>query len=401
MATEWYYALDGQQLGPISAETLKGMADQGQLQPTDLVWNESLPEWVAASRIPGLFPRQKKQPPPLPPSAQVASPPKPDHARQNEIAAIRRELEEIKASTIPEAEIISDSEESQTFGQWYQQKFGDLSIGVQILMWMFYGFLWIPISYSNSTKGRQSGFGSWYRQRFAGILALPSPVSMIVQGLMWLLYGFIWIPILYLVTHSETSTATPIDPRILALEKRLRELDPTSSSSSVTQENQPNSFPAWSIWCYFPYINWMAWVHAGIRSKYPLYFIFAVIYAIPTFIVFGTMPSTPTGETPPHWMTGLAILSWIIGMFHVSMVSKLVNLRIKVASEGTESIQELQARYRDELAGNQQGSPAQESAAKASGIPSWAKKMLFAIPGVLLAWLIDKFIDFLVSLFTG
>lgn len=40
------------------------------------------------------------------------------------------------------------------FGQWYTTKFGQLPVVVHILMWLFYGYLWIPIFYFAS---RQTG----------------------------------------------------------------------------------------------------------------------------------------------------------------------------------------------------------------------------------------------------
>ena len=51
----WHYAQAGRQFGPVSIETLQGLAGSGQLQPTDLVWNETLPQWTPAGRIPEIF----------------------------------------------------------------------------------------------------------------------------------------------------------------------------------------------------------------------------------------------------------------------------------------------------------------------------------------------------------
>ena len=54
MANEWYYAKDGQQLGPVSAKELKKLADAGQLQAGDLVWKEGMPDWKPAADVKGL-----------------------------------------------------------------------------------------------------------------------------------------------------------------------------------------------------------------------------------------------------------------------------------------------------------------------------------------------------------
>lgn len=56
MASEWYYTINGQQAStPVSTSQLKQLAATGQLQPTDLVWQEGMANWVAASSIKGLF----------------------------------------------------------------------------------------------------------------------------------------------------------------------------------------------------------------------------------------------------------------------------------------------------------------------------------------------------------
>jgi hypothetical protein len=56
MANEWHYTLNGQQAGaPITSAQLKQLAAAGQLQPTDMVWQEGMADWVPASSIKGLF----------------------------------------------------------------------------------------------------------------------------------------------------------------------------------------------------------------------------------------------------------------------------------------------------------------------------------------------------------
>ena len=55
MATQWYYAQQGQQRGPVSKRQLQRMAASGELQPDDLIWHEGLADWAPASSIPGLI----------------------------------------------------------------------------------------------------------------------------------------------------------------------------------------------------------------------------------------------------------------------------------------------------------------------------------------------------------
>ncbi|HWE95794.1 MAG TPA: DUF4339 domain-containing protein [Tepidisphaeraceae bacterium] len=52
--SEWFYISGGAQVGPISGSALKSLAALGEVGPDDLVWNESLPEWIAARHVRGL-----------------------------------------------------------------------------------------------------------------------------------------------------------------------------------------------------------------------------------------------------------------------------------------------------------------------------------------------------------
>lgn len=54
--TEWYYAKDGQQNGPVSFEKLRDLAASGMLDPSkDLVWNATMKDWVPAGQVEGIF----------------------------------------------------------------------------------------------------------------------------------------------------------------------------------------------------------------------------------------------------------------------------------------------------------------------------------------------------------
>jgi hypothetical protein len=60
MANEWHYTLNGQQAAtPVPSAQLKQLAVSGQLKPTDLVWQDGMPDWVPASSVKGLFPSGK------------------------------------------------------------------------------------------------------------------------------------------------------------------------------------------------------------------------------------------------------------------------------------------------------------------------------------------------------
>ena len=53
-AAQWYYTQNGQQQGPVTAQTIKEKAQSGELLPTDRLWKDGLKDWVAADSLPGL-----------------------------------------------------------------------------------------------------------------------------------------------------------------------------------------------------------------------------------------------------------------------------------------------------------------------------------------------------------
>ena len=84
MATQWYYAQNSQQLGPVPQEQLRDMLSTGSVRPSDLVWCEGMPAWTPAGQVPALRPAPAPNPPapapvyvPPPPPAQAYAPPAP------------------------------------------------------------------------------------------------------------------------------------------------------------------------------------------------------------------------------------------------------------------------------------------------------------------------------------
>ena len=53
MADQWYYGRDGQHAGPVTSQKLKELVDNGDLQPSDLIWKEGLSEWITAKKVKG------------------------------------------------------------------------------------------------------------------------------------------------------------------------------------------------------------------------------------------------------------------------------------------------------------------------------------------------------------
>ncbi|MDD5261896.1 MAG: DUF4339 domain-containing protein [Methylacidiphilales bacterium] len=48
---QWYYAKNGQQNGPIDRPILEELYRKGELAPSDLVWEEGMPEWITAGTV--------------------------------------------------------------------------------------------------------------------------------------------------------------------------------------------------------------------------------------------------------------------------------------------------------------------------------------------------------------
>ena len=55
---QWYCIVGGEQYGPVDEAMLRSWAQQGRLQPSDLVWSEGMADWAPASSVPGLVDAQ-------------------------------------------------------------------------------------------------------------------------------------------------------------------------------------------------------------------------------------------------------------------------------------------------------------------------------------------------------
>lgn len=56
MNADWFYSVGDSRQGPVTELDLKGLAADGRLKPTDLVWKDGMPDWVEARTVPVLFP---------------------------------------------------------------------------------------------------------------------------------------------------------------------------------------------------------------------------------------------------------------------------------------------------------------------------------------------------------
>lgn len=60
--SRWYYVLNEHRFGPIPSPELRKLARKRILKPQDLVWKKSLPDWIPAAKVKGLFPKSKQKP---------------------------------------------------------------------------------------------------------------------------------------------------------------------------------------------------------------------------------------------------------------------------------------------------------------------------------------------------
>jgi hypothetical protein len=73
-SSDWYFAHEGLRAGPVSSADLKQLAGAGTLRPEDLVWREGMNEWIAASKVRGLFDAEGAVRPSATPPAPAAIP---------------------------------------------------------------------------------------------------------------------------------------------------------------------------------------------------------------------------------------------------------------------------------------------------------------------------------------
>jgi hypothetical protein len=100
---------------------------------------------------------------------------------------------------------------------------------------------------------------------------------------------------------------------------------------------------AWRYWAFVPYFAWAAWLHAAIRSRHWVYYLFAVIYAAPFVLAMSSR-----GPRPPESVTTVGVLSWIVGIIHTMMWSKVVGARIQQQKGGGSAWCDLEHRIKRE-----------------------------------------------------
>lgn len=130
----WFVVVGDQEKGPFTSAQLKQLAAEGKLNPQHRLRREDLENVVNAAQVRGLFgspvaPSSTPQQPPQ--STPVASP-----ASQTAISP--------RSSQAGPHSGTAARPSSPTVREWYLERFGKLSIAVQVVLWMLGGYLWIP-----------------------------------------------------------------------------------------------------------------------------------------------------------------------------------------------------------------------------------------------------------------
>ncbi len=83
---DWYYAKDGEQVGPVAEEELKQLFENGQVSSDDLVWNESQSDWLPIGSFQQFSPSTPDKAPSTTVAAAPASPLNPVRATTDSVS---------------------------------------------------------------------------------------------------------------------------------------------------------------------------------------------------------------------------------------------------------------------------------------------------------------------------
>ncbi|MEC5126931.1 CD225/dispanin family protein [Verrucomicrobiales bacterium BCK34] len=98
---EWYYASNGQQQGPVSQEQLMELFQKGEVKTSDLVWNETMTDWVPFGNVPSLSQAGAATGGAAPASAAPAQSPAPSSAAPRSAPAVASTMPATGGENIP------------------------------------------------------------------------------------------------------------------------------------------------------------------------------------------------------------------------------------------------------------------------------------------------------------
>jgi len=110
--------------------------------------------------------------------------------------------------------------------------------------------------------------------------------------------------------------------KLKSLKKDERSQTPYPETFESTEYK--HVFRAWIVWSFIPGLHWLSWLHAAIRARHRLYFVFSAVYSLPIFLLL----VFTKGNEPPDWPAGLFILSWLACIIHALIKKKEVKSRI-------------------------------------------------------------------------
>jgi hypothetical protein len=106
----WYYHHGGAQYGPATFQQLKNLAGAGELDRTDLVWQQGAPDWVQADTVPDLFPAMAE------PAPAAPEPPPPEPTPVDEpLEEVREKAEVLVHGAADRFKEVRDADEIPSF----------------------------------------------------------------------------------------------------------------------------------------------------------------------------------------------------------------------------------------------------------------------------------------------
>jgi DNA uptake protein ComE-like DNA-binding protein len=88
----------------------------------------------------------------------------------------------------------------------------------------------------------------------------------------------------------------------------------------------------WIIWSFLPMFGWVTWIHARYSTQKPIYYLYALLYALPVSLMLITSNGTaPLAVQIYHITDKISMYSWLVCPLHALILRKKINLEIKYA----------------------------------------------------------------------
>jgi hypothetical protein len=133
----WFVRANGKTHGPISAAQLKQLAEQNRIGGKTELANTTDGPWRPASTVRGLFSSDE--------SASTSASSRPDAAPV--INESPTQIAVTNTHHVPSTppDVVPSQQGGASFGQWYRSTLGKKSPLIQGVLWVAYGFIWIPV----------------------------------------------------------------------------------------------------------------------------------------------------------------------------------------------------------------------------------------------------------------